>query len=146
MATRISRILVPVDGSAASHAALETALALAATLGARITILEVIEEFGPLPGHYDAAPASVDRVKWVSAQRFDELVPSLIGTEVAWHRRVEEGYPAETICNVAEDEEADLIVMGNRGLGAFGRFLLGSVSDRVVHHAPCSVMVVRAPR
>jgi nucleotide-binding universal stress UspA family protein len=62
---------------------------------------------------------------------------------VSWQRRVEQGYPAEVIVSLASDEAVDLIVIGNRGMSGVGRFLVGSVSDRVVHHAPCSVLVVK---
>ncbi|HYR60842.1 MAG TPA: universal stress protein, partial [Nitrospiraceae bacterium] len=53
------------------------------------------------------------------------------------------GKPAEEIMKVASKQHADLIVMGAKGLGAIARFLLGSVSTRVVQHANCSVLVVR---
>ena len=53
------------------------------------------------------------------------------------------GNPADEIRKVAETHEADLIVTGATGLGAIGRFFLGSVSTRVVQHATCSVLVVR---
>lgn len=139
----ITKILVPVDGSPSSRKAIEMALALAGKSGGKITILEVIEEFGPLPGYYEAAPVGVNRVKWIEEQRFDKIHDVLESTSVAWDRRVLEGYPAEQICELAGKEKYDLIVIGSRGLSVLGRFLIGSVSDRVVHHAPCSVMVVK---
>lgn len=55
----------------------------------------------------------------------------------------EMGHPAATIIRVAEDEKCDLILLGSRGLGEVKRFLLGSVSDAVVHHAHCPVLIVR---
>lgn len=139
----IRKILVPVDGSENSQKGIEMALAIAESSGASITVLEVIEEFGPLPGYYEAPPADVSRIRWVSEQRFEKVHTPLEKTKVKWDRRVEEGYAAETIVRVAEESACDLIVIGSRGMGVFGRFLLGSVSDRVVHHAPCSVLVVR---
>lgn len=139
----IKKILVPVDGSDHAKKALEMAIAMADAAGASVTALEVIEEFGPLPGYYEAAPSGIDRVKWVSEQRFEKVHTVLDETNVPWDRKVEEGYAADTICRVAEEGHYDLIVIGSRGLSFFGRFLLGSVSDRVVHHAPCSVVVVR---
>lgn len=54
-----------------------------------------------------------------------------------------EGYPADTIVETATKGNYDMIVIGSRGLSAVGRFLVGSVSDRIVHHATCSVTVVR---
>lgn len=54
-----------------------------------------------------------------------------------------EGNPADAIIGLAEEEQADLIVVGSRGLGAVERFVLGSTSERVVRHASCPVLVVR---
>ena len=64
------------------------------------------------------------------------------GVEVETH--VREGQPAEVIIHVANQEQADLIVVGSRGLTGIKRYLLGSVSSKVSEHAPCSVMIVRA--
>lgn len=139
----IKKILVPVDGSPGSKKALEQALTLAAVARATVTVLEVIEDFGPLPGYYDAAPEGSNRVAWVSEQRFEKVHPILTETSVPWDRKVVEGYPADQICKVAAEGKYDLIMLGSRGLNAVTRFLVGSVSDRVVHHAPCTVAVVR---
>jgi nucleotide-binding universal stress UspA family protein len=139
----IKKILVPIDGSEQAKKALDLALGMAAASKASLTILEVIEDFGPLPGYYDQAPPGKDRVKWISEQRFESVHPILDSTSVKWDRQVVEGYAADEICRVADEGKFDLIVIGSRGLSAMGRFLVGSVSDRVVHHAPCSVTVVR---
>lgn len=137
------KILVPVDGSDSSKKGLEMALAIAEASGGKVTVLEVIEEFGPLPGYYEAAPPGKDRTKWISAQRFEKVHPVLTKTKVTWDRQILEGYAADRVCELAKKGKYDLIVIGSRGLSLVGRFLLGSVSDRVVHHAPCSVVVVR---
>ena len=63
------------------------------------------------------------------------------GVEVETHAR--EGHPAEVIIDVANQEHADLIVVGSRGLTGIRRYLLGSVSSKVSEHAPCNVMIVR---
>jgi nucleotide-binding universal stress UspA family protein len=65
------------------------------------------------------------------------------GIEVTTHAR--EGDPAEVIIDVAQEEGADLIIVGARGLSGLQRFLLGSVSSKLSHHSPTSVMVVRGP-
>jgi nucleotide-binding universal stress UspA family protein len=64
------------------------------------------------------------------------------GVEVETHAR--KGQPAEVIIDVANQEQADLIVVGSRGLTGIKRYLLGSVSSKVSEHAPCNVMIVRA--
>jgi nucleotide-binding universal stress UspA family protein len=63
------------------------------------------------------------------------------GVEVVTHAR--EGDPADAILDVAEEQGADLIVVGNKGMTGAKRFLLGSVPNKVSHHAPCSVMIIR---
>lgn len=59
--------------------------------------------------------------------------------------QVERGAPDRVIIEAAKDWNADLIVVGSHGRGFWGRMMLGSISDSVLHHAPCSVMVVRKP-
>ncbi|MCB1191504.1 MAG: universal stress protein [Leptospiraceae bacterium] len=139
----IQKILVPIDGSDSSKKALEMAAAFAQKVKGELTILEVIEDFGPLPGYYEAVPEGVSRLKWISEQRFEKVHPMLENSSIKWKRIVEEGYAADKICEIAESGNFDLIIIGNRGLSAVARFLVGSVSDRVIHHAPCSVMVVK---
>ena len=139
----IRHILVPVDGSESARHALEHAIGLAEAFGAELTLLEVIEDQGPLPTFDEKPPPGETREHWLSEERFQPLADLLEQTEVPWTRRVERGYPAEVICEVADKEEHDLVVMGSRGMSGVGRFLMGSVSDRVVHHAPCNVTVVK---
>jgi nucleotide-binding universal stress UspA family protein len=55
-----------------------------------------------------------------------------------------EGQPADVIIEIANQKQADLIVVGSRGLTGIQRYLMGSVSSKVTEHAPCSVMIVRA--
>jgi len=57
--------------------------------------------------------------------------------------RLEHGQPADKLIQLAKDESFDLIVIGSRGLGSIARFFLGSVSDKVSHHATCSVLIAR---
>jgi nucleotide-binding universal stress UspA family protein len=75
----------------------------------------------------------------VLARTADEVTSQ--GVEVETHAR--EGEPAKVILEVAQEQNADLIVVGARGLTGFERFLLGSVSSKLSHHASCSVMIVR---
>ena len=72
-----------------------------------------------------------------------ETAKVLEAAHVPFEFRREFGHPVERIVAAACDEHADLIVMGSRGLGGFQRFLLGSVSDGVLHHAHCAVLIVR---
>ncbi len=63
------------------------------------------------------------------------------GVEVHTHAR--EGDPADAILDVAEERKTDLIIVGNKGMTGAKRFLLGSVPNKVSHHAPCSVLIIR---
>jgi nucleotide-binding universal stress UspA family protein len=63
------------------------------------------------------------------------------GVEAATYAR--QGDPADAILDVAEEQRADLIVVGNKGMTGAKRFLLGSVPNKVSHHAPCTVMIIR---
>lgn len=136
-------LIVPIDGSEGSRRALEEALRYGKALGAPLLLLEVVEEFGPLPGKFEAGPDGVDRTAWLAQTRLSKVRDLLDATDVPWSLRVEEGYPAELICSLAKDVGAPLIVMGHRGITAAARLLIGSVSDKVVRDAPCSVMIVR---
>ena len=139
----IRKILTPVDGSSASVKALELALAMAGDSGAALTILQAVEDFVLLPGYHGADTLSQDRINELADEAFVNIRPLLKDTDVNWNRRVIEGYAAESICAMAQDEESDMIVMGSRGLNPLKRFFLGSVSDKVTQHAPCSVTIVR---
>ena len=144
MESEIKNILVPIDGTESSKKALQVGLDMARHAHAHLTVLEVIEEFGPLPGYYEAAPADISRVIWISEKRFAPIKPLLTeARDVEWDREVVEGYAADKICEFADKGHYDQIVIGSRGLNALGRFLIGSVSDSVVHHAHCNVTVLK---
>lgn len=91
-------------------------------------------------------PAALDGA-WVAA--FEAGEASLVRTRAALpddreiETVVESGSPGSTLCQVAEDRAADVVVVGSRGRGALKRALLGSVSSHLVHRAPCPVLVVR---
>ncbi len=141
----LGRIMVAIDGSGGSLKAARHALALARSTGAHVTLLTVLEQpsvvpFGPLEAWAAARPESDAQLTRLRAE-LDTLATELPPGQV--DKRVEYGVPAEAICAAAEDAHADLLVVGSRGHGPLGRWLLGSVSDRVVHHAKVPVTVVR---
>ncbi len=142
----VKNILVGVDGSKPSVDACHFAMDLASQTQAQLTFLFVLETpqvipFGPLSGYVTTSPArSEEDVKKAEAL-VEQIARERAGVKVV--TRVELGEPVETICEVARTLAVDLVVVGARGHNAAQRFLLGSVSDRVVHHAPCPVMVVR---
>ena len=144
------RVVVGVDGSAGSAAALRWALADAA---ARDAVLEVVSAWepaallGPMIG---TVPHDVDAIESAAARMVDETVADAradVGPEaqhVTVQRAVLAGGPATTLLDTAE--VGDVIVVGRRGLGGFRRLLLGSVSEHVVRHAAGTVVVIPADR
>lgn len=142
----INHVLVAVDGSSHGRSAAEFALGLARRVNAKVTLLTVLPlpevlPMGPLSGFVVTAPAlSKTDLDQVDA-RLKELVKTHEGVEV--RTVVEVGPVADTIVETSKRLQVDLLVVGARGLGAAGRFFLGSVSDRVAHLAHCPVLVWR---
>jgi nucleotide-binding universal stress UspA family protein len=140
---KIRTVLLATDLSPVSDSATEQAIELAASLRARLLVVNVID-FGEA-GH--ASPLHL--TARVDMQRAEREVPLLAIVERARSRGIEAafllwtGEAGEGIVAAAEAEGADLVIVGTRGLDRAGRFLLGSVSDHVVYHAVCPVMVAR---
>jgi nucleotide-binding universal stress UspA family protein len=131
-------ILVAYDGSESAKRALDYAAKLAN--GDRVTVVSVAEE---LP-QFGRAPAMVVPEEHEERLReLSEAVAALQAKGIALHAVERHGDPAALIVDEAEKEHAELIVIGTRGLSAAKRWLLGSVSTKVLHHAPCDVLVVR---
>jgi nucleotide-binding universal stress UspA family protein len=134
------RVVVGVDGSPSSRRALRWALEQAEATGAKVVAVlawQVPRNFGTgvmvMPGaQWDAEARNTLRsaVAPASSER----------PRVAVEQRVVEGHPVEVLLHEARD--ADLLVVGNRGLGGFAGALLGSVSQHCVHHATCPVVVI----
>ncbi len=143
-----TRIVVGTDGSDTAAEAVRQAVELAKLTGGELSIVSAFE---PIPkrrveGEQLHAPSDV---QYEIGPREDvNLVLDAAaaaarkeGVEVQTHPV--EAEPAEAILNVAEETNADLIVVGNKGMAGARRFLLGSVPNKVSHHAPCSVIIVR---
>jgi nucleotide-binding universal stress UspA family protein len=139
----IRQVLVAVDGSDGSKRAARFARELAAALQARVTLLHVIE----LPASLPLEAYGLTRTQVYEGQL--EAAGDLLGALAAEmpagmvEQVIESGSPAETICAQAEERSADLVILGSRGMGAVGRWLLGSVSDRVVHLCKRPVTIAR---
>ncbi len=133
-----SSIVVGTDGSETAREAVRRATRLAATIGARI---ELVSAYQPvpdtLPDGWSVSPR--DEVERALGEMAAEIAAA--GVEVTTYAR--QGDPAAALLDVAEERGADLIVVGNKGMTGADRFLLGSVPNKVTHHAPCSVLVIR---
>ena len=141
-------MVVGTDGSETAKEAVRQATVLAKRLGATIHLVSAYE---PVPeGRLREERSQVpDDLQWMVNPREDVNATlekeggnvDESGVEVETHAR--EGDPADAILDVAEEQGADLIVVGNKGMTGAKRFLLGSVPNKVSHHAPCSVMIIR---
>lgn len=137
----MKRILVGVDGSKYSLDAVKAAAKLASERHIKsVTLINVIPTVVSEIGPSTVSVPPSDLEAWEVFEK-----PKAILNEAGVEARLllREGDPAYEITQVAETEGYDLIVVGHRGLSPIKAFLLGSVSNRVVSHAPCSVLVVR---
>jgi len=144
------KVLIAVDDDAPSREALAFAERIVVSERDEVVVLNVTSysELVPFTGDpYGAGVGSValdpeslaildDRAEQLVGSSADEIGAK---TDVI----VEHGSPGERICATAAEHSVELIILGSHERGAFGRFLHGSVSDYVVHHAPCPVLVVR---
>ena len=135
-------IVVGTDGSATATRAATTAIALAEAFGQE---LHVVSAYRPQPGlSTDAAPEFAGLVS--SRSRVDAILEDICSRARAHQLKVVPhavvGDAADAILSVAETVNADLIVVGNKGIGSVKRFMLGNVPSKVVHNATCSTHVV----
>ena len=135
-------LLCPVDFSDGARLALDRAAELAAPGGRGIELLHVVEVPNAYSWHASlAAPVGVeDRARGSLAEWADQLRAK---TRVEVTTRVQLGSPATAIVNALSERPFDLVVMGSHGRTGVRRLLLGSVAERTVRHAPCSVLVAR---
>ena len=139
-----ARILVATDGSEEAAAAMGSALDLAAKTGSRLDLIHV----GMLEPVYHPErhgyPLLYEKVREEAQRLLDEQVEKVEASGCTVERAILRiGRPDEEIVVAAEEMDAGLVVIGNRGLGGVRRALMGSVSDSVVRHANCPVLVVR---
>ena len=142
-----SSIVVGIDGSDTAAEAVRQATVLARSVGARI---ELVSAYEPVTdARLRESIAVPEDLHWIINPREDvevtlEAAAARIreaGVDVEVFAR--QGDPADAILDVAEERGSDLIVVGNKGMTGAKRFLLGSVPNKVSHHAPCSVLIIR---
>ena len=141
-------IVVGTDGSDTANEAVRQATDLAKAVGGRLHLVSAYEPVSNQRLREERRQAPGD-VEWMVNPREDveatlrEASESIDGQGVTVETYAREGDPADAILDVAEEQSADLIVVGNKGMTGAKRFLLGSVPNKVSHHAPCSVMIIR---
>ena len=141
-------IVVGTDGSDTAKEAVRQATEMAQSLGASIHLVSAFEPVSNQRLREERRDAPED-VQWSVNPREDveatlrEASEEIEEADVSVETYSREGDPADAILDVAEERGADLIVVGNKGMTGAKRFLLGSVPNKVSHHAPCSVMIIR---
>lgn len=149
------KFLIPIDGSQASEHAIAKALSFASPLQAEIVLLTVVE---PLSNYMpEVMMPTGDWVGWRGLPDVDleqkilnagqallqKAQDTCQASQMESRTRLEIGQPRDVICQVAKEENPDLLILGSRGLGSVERLMLGSVSDYVLHHCASPVLVVR---
>jgi len=141
-------IVVGTDGSETASEAVRQATELAKSLSATIYLVSAFEPVGNQRLREERQQVPED-MSWMVNAREDvnatlkEAEEQIKGQDVKVETFARQGDPADAILDVAEEQDADLIIVGNKGMSGAKRFLLGSVPNKVSHHAPCSVMIIR---
>jgi nucleotide-binding universal stress UspA family protein len=141
-------IVVGTDGSETATEAVRSAVDLAKSIGAKVQLVSAYEPVSNQRLREESTQVPED-MQWMVNPREDVDATLAAASEIAQEAGVEaerfarQGDPADAILDVAEETKADLIVVGNKGMTGARRFLLGSVPNKVSHHAPCSVLIIR---
>lgn len=153
----INKILVAVENSRSNQLVFDSAITLAQSTGATLMLLHVLSEKEanyPILPTYAYYPILDDRDYQLYREKFEQykrlgidFLQSLtakaneVGVDCKYSQLA--GNPGRTICELAGTWEADLILVGSRGLKGLKEMFIGSVSNYVTHHAPCSVLIIR---
>ena len=144
------KILIAIDGSDFSQAALQSVTARPWPADSEVKVLHVVEPpsllLGREMGGYDPEFEAVWKALREQAKDLVmKAAEKLRGAKLNVSTELVEGNPKSQIIDIANEWHADMIVLGSRGRSGLNRFLMGSVSQDVVRHAHCSVEIVRAP-
>lgn len=139
------KILVPIDGSEYSRKAMEKAKELGSAIESEITILNVIRpmqdyKYVHNKDFHREGERLLVRESNLLLEDALQVFEDYTGEVKSLYKR---GDPVDEIVKLAEEGNFDLVIMGSRGLGAFSRTLLGSISDKVIHHIQTSVLIVK---
>jgi universal stress protein A len=143
---KIEKILVPVDFSKHSEAAMELARGLAQNFHAEICLLHVYSDAITWSPPY-GPPMPVDhglRIERAALEQFDEWREKTCPADLTVTSFIRRGDPSTEIVELARESQADLIVMGTRGATGLRRVLMGSVAERTVRCAPCPVITTKS--
>jgi nucleotide-binding universal stress UspA family protein len=138
-------IVLATDGSPTAREAAEVAMELAHESGRPLVVVTVWDVSSSTLGYglVPALPDFSDMLRERAAEVLEEVRDSAGAEGLDMETVMLRGFPGDEICRAAEDRDAKLIVIGSHGWGPLRRLLFGSVSNDVLHHAPCPVLVVR---
>lgn len=141
----LSKILIPIDFSEDSERAIELALRVATRGHTTIELLHIVEKqvYAPDLSLTEPVVPIVEQVQERALGALERLAKRTIPGDMARSLRVEIGHASKTIVEIADEEGADLIVMGTLGLTGVRHLLVGSTTEKVIRHADCPVLTVR---
>ena len=146
----IKKIIVPADFSEPSRDGLRQACELAEHFGAELLVVHVNAPVPIIPAGHGAVPFNVEgyrqEVEKVSKTRLEEFVAAEKPASVSATALIREGEVADEIVRAAEESNADLVVMATHGYSGWKKFILGSVTEKVVRIAPMPVLTISAPK
>jgi nucleotide-binding universal stress UspA family protein len=134
-------IILAFDGSKFSNKALQEAIRMAKSSGGNLLILSVVD----ITDEFESeAPGLTDRMTKKLLKLAQKALEKALTAKIKAKIEVHVGDAYEMIVEVAKKKKADIIVMGSHGRTGLARLLMGSVTSRVIGHAPCAVLVVKA--
>ena len=138
----VKKILLPVDGSQSAEVAIEMVRKMAASFGAKIYVINVVElrREGAIHEAYIYGGDVIKQFQTFSENIIKDISQKLEGYDFEAVSVV--GHPADEILNMANEKDVDVIVMATHGMTAMRRFLVGSVTNYVVHHSKKPVLVI----
>ena len=143
----IRKIVVAVDFSEHVEPILDAAVDFARQFNAELHLVHAFDVRIPLVTPYEVAipTAFIEEAREAAASKLDALIRKVAAEGVTATSHLSEVPAASAIVDMAEELEADLIIMGTRGHTGLKHVLLGSVAERTLRHAPCSVLTVKVP-
>ncbi|MDH4232374.1 MAG: universal stress protein [Nitrospirota bacterium] len=133
-------IVLAYDGSKFSNKALQEAIKLAKTSGGSLLLLSVVD----ITDEFEAqAPGLTDKMTEKLKKQAEKALEKALAEKIKAKAEVHVGDAYEMIVDISKKKKADIIVMGSHGRTGLTRLLMGSVTSKVIGHAPCSVLVVK---
>ena len=137
---QFKKILVPVDGSGTADNALRYGVEMAKTYEARLFVT-VVADIGEAA--YPLMQVNLDRNGKEKAEAVMERVKKQIPQDVNFTPIIRTGVPGNVITSLVDEEGIDLVIMGNSGKGSLSSFIMGSVSQYVIHHVKVPVLIIK---